>query len=230
MNVQAFTKEYSEIENNPRYHHRRTRLLAELLDRYPNLEQISFDDLLLILDQLKSNKAQIRVPLFARLIYPVLAREIESGNMQAIKVLVQYPQLLSEYNSLKKTHLSGYNAEALVNRYLQYDPEDREMLLKREAYLNNYLYYTLHELPLGVLSGRDGATPEECQKLLTLLEKYKMTCQKLQIDREADIQYYFVHFHGYRDYLLHQHLYKNYLDYIQQHQLELRTTRNYYFR
>jgi hypothetical protein len=68
-----------------------------------------------------------------------------------------------------------------------------------------------------------------CKKLLDILEEYTSTCQKLQIDRDADIRYYAMHFQGYQDYLLHRDLYKNYLDYIQQHDLELREMRNYYY-
>ncbi|GHO89387.1 hypothetical protein [Dictyobacter formicarum] len=229
MMMQAFIEEYIEIENNPRYHHKRNRLMTELLARYPNLEQTSFDDLLIMLGQLKSNQADIRMPLFAQLIYPVLVREIESGNAQAIKVMLEYPHSLTSYNMMKKTY-DGYTTRTLIDRYLQHDPDDREVLLKKLIYLADVLSNAVHELPLGVLYGMDGATVDGCQKLLERLEEYKVTCQKLHLDREADIHYCAAHFHGYRDYLLHQHLYQNYSDYIQQHQLELRTTRNYYFK
>ncbi|GCE09491.1 hypothetical protein [Dictyobacter aurantiacus] len=229
MTMQAFIGEYIEIESNPRYHRQRGRLMSDLLGRYPNLEQTSFADLLMMLDQLKSHQASIRMPLFAQVIYPVLAREIESGNAQAIKVLLEHTQSLIDYNRMKKIR-NGYTNQTLIDRYLQYDPNDRDVLLKKHAYLDNVLYYALHELPSGVLYGISGATLDECQELLADLSEYTMICQKLQLDCEADIQYYAAHLHGYRDYHLHRHLYKNYADYIQQHQLELRTTRIYYFR
>jgi hypothetical protein len=168
------------------------------------------------------------MPLFARLMYPVLEREIASENLQAIHVMLQYTPLLHKYNIMQKLY-DGYSEGTLIKRYLQHEPDDREVLLKKEALLHTALYNALHELPQGVLYGKDGATLDGCKELLELLEEYKSTCQKLQIDRNADIRYYAMHFQGYQGYLLHRHLYKNYLDYIHQHNLELRRMQNYHF-
>lgn len=224
--MQTFIQEYIEIENNPSSHRKRSQLIAQLLARYPDIGQISFDDLLTMLDQLKRNRVTICMPLFAQLMYPVLNREIESGNQQAIKVLLQHTTVLTRYQVMLKIS-DEYSEKALIQRYLSHDPDDREVLLRKEALLHASLYDALHELPHGVLNGRDGASAEECLELLDLLEEYTSTCQKLRIDRSADIRYYAVHFQGYRDYLLHRHLYTNYLDYIHQHNLELRQMRNY---
>jgi hypothetical protein len=226
--MQTFIEEYIEIENNPRNHRKKSQLMAQLPARYPAIEQTSFEDLVIILDQLKSSQATIRMPLFAQLVYPVLEREIASDNLQAIRVLLQYTTLLNNYNSMKKLY-DGYSAGALVRRYLQHEPDNHEMLMKKEALLFNDLYYAVHELPHGVLYGMSGATLDGCKELIGLLEEYKITCQKLQIDRNADIGYYNMHFQGYLDYLLHSHLYKGYRDYIHQHNLEVRGTKIYYF-
>ncbi len=181
-----------------------------------------------MLDQLKQSQAKIRMPLFAQVIYPVLEREIASDNLQAIQVLLHYTTLLNNYNSMQKLS-DGYSAGALVKRYLQQEPENREMLLKKEALLFNDLYFAVHELPHGVLYGMNGATLDGCKELLDLLEEYKSTCQKLQIDRDADIRYYDMHFQGYQDYLLHRDLYESYRDYIYHHNLEVQKQQIYYF-
>jgi hypothetical protein len=226
--MQTFIEEYIEIENNPRNHRKRSQLVVQLLSRYPDVAQTSFDDLLIIIDQLKRSQATIRMPLFAQLMYPVLEREIRSQNLQAIHVMLQYTPLLNRYNIMQKIY-DGYSERALIKRYLQHEPDDREVLMKNEALLHNALYYALHELPHGVLYGRDSATLDGCKELLDLLEEYKSTCQKLQIDRNADIHSYATHLQGYQDYLLHRHLYKNYVDYIHQHNLDLQKVRNYYY-
>jgi hypothetical protein len=218
--MQTFIEEYIEIENNPRNHRKRSQLMAQLLARYPDIGQTSFEDLVIILDQLKSSQATIRIPLFAQLVYPVLEREIALDNLQAIRVLLQYTRLLNNYNSMQKLS-DGYSAKSLVKRYLHYDPDNHEILMKKEALLSNDLYFAVHELPHGVLYGMDGATLDGCKELIDLLEEYKSTCQKLQIDRNADICYYEMHFQGYLDYLLHRNLYKGYRDYIQKYNLEV---------
>jgi hypothetical protein len=226
--MQTFIEEYIEIENNPRNHRKRSQLMAQLLARYPDIGQTSFEDLVIILDQLKSSQATIRMPLFAQLVYPVLEREIASDNLRAIRVLLQFTTLLNNYNIMQKLY-DGYSAKSLIKRYLQYDPDNHEILMKKEALLSNDLYFAVHELPHGVLYGMDGATLDGCKELIDLLEEYKSTCQKLQIDRNADICYYEMHFQGYLDYLHHRHLYKGYRDYIHQHNLEVRGVKIYYF-
>jgi hypothetical protein len=226
--MQTFIEEYIEIENNPKYHRERSRLIAQLLAKYHDMAQTPFDELLIILDQLKLSQATIRMPLFAQLVYPVLEREITSDNLQAIYVMLQYTPLLNRYNMMQKIS-NGYFEGALIQRYLQQKPDDHEVLMKKKALLLNTLYYALHELPHGVLYGNRGATVDECKKLLDILEEYTSTCQKLHIDRDADIRYYAMHLRSYQDYLLHRHRYNNYLDYIHQHDLELPKMQNYYY-
>ncbi len=101
------------------------------------------------------------------------------------------------------------------------------MAIQRAPFLSKMVPYALHELPHGVLYGINGATAEQCGKLLNLLEDYTRICQTLQLDRSATIRYAAMHFQGYQDYLLHRQLYKNYLDYIHQHHLELREMQPY---
>ncbi len=168
------------------------------------------------------------MPLFAQLMYPVLEREIASGNLQAIHVMLHYTTWLNKDTLMQKLY-AGYSEGAVIKRYFPHEPDDREVLLKKEALLHKAVDDALHELPHGVLYGKDGATLDGCKELLDLLEAYTSTCQKLQIDRHADIRYYAMHFQRYQDYLLHRHLYKNYLDHIRQHNLELRKMQNYYF-
>jgi hypothetical protein len=124
-------------------------------------------------------------------------------------------------------HQNGYSEGALIERYLQRDPENHDMLLRKEAFLSKMVHYALHELSYGVLYGINGATAEQCGELLNLLEDYTRICQTLQLDRSATIRYAAMHFQGYQDYLLHRQLYKNYLDYIQQHHSELREMQPY---
>jgi hypothetical protein len=116
-----------------------------------------FADLLTMLDQLKHSLAKIRFPLFAQLIYPVLEREIEAENLQAILVMLQDTELLDRYTAMQKT-----SKIALINRYLQHDPNNREALIQKAAFQADILSFSLHELPQGVIvfTGRFfGETP-----------------------------------------------------------------------
>lgn len=175
----------------------------------------------MLLDQLKRSQATIRMTLFAALVYPVLEREIELENPQAMLILLQHLDLFHKY-TIRQKRQEGYTERTLIKRYLSLVPDDRNMLLRQRAILSLDLEYAVHELPTGILNGIDGATPDGCLELLHLLEEYTSTCQQLRIDCSADSRYYAMHFQGYQDYLLHRHLYNNYLDYIHQHHLALR--------
>jgi hypothetical protein len=216
---QAFLKEYIELEKYPREHRTRNQLLTQLFARYPGLEQTSFEDLLLLLDQLKDSQVSLCMPLFTALVYPVLKREIETENPQAMLLLIHHFDLLLKY-AIRQKKQPDYSERALIKRYLVAVPDDRHMLRQQLRFLALDLEYALHELPAGVLFGPDAATPDECLELLGMLDEYVDICQKLQIDFSEDKRRdSAMHFQGYRDYLLHSSLYNSYLDYIQHHHL-----------
>lgn len=222
--IQNFLAEYLEIEQQPRTHRTRNQLLTQLLARYPDLEQTSFAELALFLDRLKEQQIALRMPLFTALVYPVLEREISRENPQALLLLLQHLDLLHKY-ALRYRKQEAYSERALIRHYLALVPDDRAVLMRQRALLALDLEYSLHELPTGVLFGINGATADDCLELLELLEEYVSTCQKLQIDCDADRRYYAMHFQGYRDYLLHPSLYTDYRDYMRQHRLALRNYR-----
>ena len=60
-------------------------------------------------------------------------------------------------------------SNALLAEAVRLDPSDdiaRQRIINRHS---SYLEYTLHDLPLGVLYGPDGASANECEDLLGLL-------------------------------------------------------------
>ncbi len=224
----TWIKDYIEIESNPANRRRKGQLLKQLLEQIPPSDQISFNGVLMLLEQLQKYHVTLRIPLFARVVYPVLEREIEAGNLQAIRVMLDHIELVDNYYYMVKVS-SGHTKIELINRYLQQSPDDREVLQQKEAFLGEILYYSTHELPYAILYGNDEVTEEQCGILLDTLHEYEHICQCLKHSCQADIDYYTMHFNGYRDYLRHRHLYKNYHAYIHQHHLEVRITHNYYY-
>lgn len=144
----------------------------------------------------------VRFPLFRRVLVPVLADGVLRDVPGCARWLAHFEShLLNTKDVPLPAHL--LSAVGLLQAAVRCDPEDRlarRRLVERWA---NYLEYTLHELPDGVLYGYGGATPEQCGELLALLQDFRGHVAVLnQEERYADlIADCTLHFNSYREYL-----------------------------
>jgi len=120
----------------------------------------------------------VRFPLFRRVVLPALAAGVRDRLPGCARWLAHFEgMLLNVPDAGLPPELR--TAVGLYQEALRQDPGDRlsrERLVARWA---RYLEYTLHELPLGVLFGRDAATPEECRELQGLLHDFKVSVEHL---------------------------------------------------
>ena len=107
-----------------------------------------------------------------------------------------------------------YSSWTLLEKGLSISPEDIELLELSEKVTRNYLCYTLHELPIGVLYGANGATIQECEELIQEVEKYEIVCNKLQRDENKLIEECKFYYPAYKAYLSVYKNYKNFDDYL----------------
>ena len=144
----------------------------------------------------------IRFPLFRRVLLPVLAAGVRQGEPGCARWLAHFePLLVHTPGSDLLEHLQ--TAHGLLREAARVDPTDelaRRRLVRVRA---DYLEYTLHELPAGVLYDRDGATVGGCDELLSELAEFRehlaATGQAAEYGRlvaECDF-----HYRAYRDYL-----------------------------
>jgi hypothetical protein len=145
----------------------------------------------------------IRFPLFQRMLLPALTHGILHEARGCARWLAHFDQLLfhSVHHELPN-HLRS--AEGLLREALRVDPEDqlaRRSLVERWA---NYLEYTLHELPAGVLYGNNGASVKECEELLELLDEFIAHVKYLgrTVEYSELVGDCLLHFKNYREYLL----------------------------
>jgi hypothetical protein len=169
-------------------------------------------DMLEIIDCLTTKDITIRQPLYKHLIYPILSDQVEQNNVNAIKGLLKLDQHLVSYQGYTKD--TKYSSWTLLEKGLSISPDDRELLELSEKTTKNYLDYTLHELPIGVLYGANGATIEECDELIKEVEKYEILCNKLQRDESELIEECKFYYPAYKDYLSVYKNYKNFDDYL----------------
>lgn len=89
----------------------------------------------------------------------------------------------------------------------------KELTLEYEK-LIDFLNYTLHELPMGVLYGANGADEEECKELMADTYRLEELSKILNIDNSKFIEDCRWHYERYPHYLSrHKHFesYENYM-------------------
>jgi len=115
----------------------------------------------------------IRHPLFGRIIGPRLVAGIEEELPGCARWLAGLSHSLCKFPTLLKKLGEDASEIALLTQALRHDPTDaasRARLIDAEA---NYLRYTLHELPVGVLFDGNGASVEECDELVETLSRFE---------------------------------------------------------
>ncbi|MGW0502794.1 hypothetical protein [Micromonospora sp. NPDC003241] len=88
-----------------------------------------------------------------------------------------------------------------------------------------WLDYVIHELPVGVLWGADGATPAQCAEMMNGLDDFAGTCARLGLDDHTDfIEDCRWHFDHYPHYLGRRRHFSDYPTYIRDRRGPLRVS------
>lgn len=158
----------------------------------------------------------IRQPLFKNIIYPILKTGIENNKLEAIKAILKLERQLTSYQAYSKDYTITF--WGLLEKALALAPMDKEILSLYHQKMKAYLLHTLHEIPLGVLYGNDGASIEECDILLKEVDIYESVCQKLNLIEEkaliAECRYYYL---AYKNYLPVYPQYGNFETFLKLH-------------
>lgn len=202
---------YLDIESAGFHKQKRNELHQKFLD-YLNIEKLTFGDLSDFLSKCESNKTVIRQPFFESVVYPILEKEIGQNNLQAIKHLIKLEQNLIQLQIKLKNYKP--TKRQLIVKGLEINSDDAELLKIYEEDLRNYLRYTIHEIPRGVLYGINGADEFQCEELLKLLSQYKEICERLSFNRTDLIEECEFHFRNYKIYLQNSAEFGNYEDYL----------------
>jgi hypothetical protein len=213
VNKETFLQNYIDIETKTFIKTDKNKKLDELFkDCEIYKAKLTSIDILEIIDYLTTKDIIIRQPFYKHLIYPILSDQVEQNNVNAIKGLLRLDQHLLSYQVYTKDN--KYSSWTLLEKGLNILPDDRELLELSESKIRNYLNYTLHELPIGVLYGENGATIEESEELIQEVEKYEIVCKKLQRDESELIEECMFYYPAYKAYLSVYKNYKNFDDYL----------------
>ena len=213
MDKETFLQTYIDIETKSFIKTDKNKKLDQLFnDQEICKAKFTSTDILNIIDYLTTKDITIRQPLYKNLIYPILSDQVEQNDVNAIKGLLRLDQHLISYQGYTKD--TKFSSWTLLEKGLKISPDDRELLEFSERTTRNYLSYTLHELPTGVLYGTNGASIEECKELIIEVEKYEKVCKKLDRDEKELIQECKFYYQAYKDYLLVYKNFKGFADYL----------------
>jgi hypothetical protein len=210
---QIFLQTYIDIETKVFVKAEKNKKFDELFSDIKTLaKNFNVLDVIEIIDSLLKQNIVIRQPLYKNLIYPILDKAVENKDVSAINALIKLDQQLLSYQAYTKDE--KYTSWTLLEKGLSIAPEDLELIQIQFSKTKKYLNYTLHEIPLGVLYGTNGASIEECDELLNEIVIFESICNKLKLDEHELIEECKYYYPAYRSYLSVFKDYKNFADYL----------------
>jgi hypothetical protein len=121
----------------------------------------------------------VRFPLFRRLLLPALIDGILEKKPGCARWLSAFQSFLFHSEKEAARLPEGLrNPVDLLREALRVDPADERARRRFIDLRAEYLEYTLHELPSGVLCGADGSTAEECGEQLEELAEFQTEVSK----------------------------------------------------
>ena len=161
----------------------------------------------------------VRMQLFRRAIFPALENAIATRTPGAARWLAGFAQHIYKCGDLRPRLVDGSLTEhSLLQTAIEHDPNDTTARRRLLDLLAHRLNYTLHELPNGVLFDYDGASVDQCRKMLGELDDFKHHVEFLGFtDDYADLvaQCHF-HYNTYADFLTAPRGASSYADYLTQ--------------
>lgn len=161
----------------------------------------------------------VRMPLFRRAILPALENGIATRTPGAARWLAGFARHIYKCGDLRPRLVDGSLTEhALLLTAIEHDPSDKIARRKLLDLLARRLNYTLHELPIGVLYGHDGASVDQCREMLGELDDFNHHAEVLGVTADYSDLVAQCHFHynTYAEYLTDRGGASCYADYLSQ--------------
>lgn len=113
-----------------------------------------------------------------------------------------------------------YSSIQLADMVLKKDPDNEDALKAQYFIGKEHLWYSIHEIPFGVLNGVNGANISDIPNMLSSVDRFQAISNKLKIDNDEtlieDCRRFYV---AYREYLQQEARYVDFEDYLNQNNI-----------
>lgn len=214
MEKEQFIQTYIDLETKTFVRKEKSKKMNELFELMKEQGKVfTLDELLYILNYLRPRNIIIRQPFFMNIVYPILSENIEKNNVDAIKAMIKLGDPLLNYRNITGDY--HYYLRGLIDKGLSISPDDAQLLSCFLGETGRVMDRSLREIPIGVLyDGVDGASIEECDELLELLDRYEAVCRKLNVKEEKWVSICRYYYTTYKEYLGTDEDYDGYEDFL----------------
>lgn len=229
-----FRKEYlSKVERKQRH----TLLVEWSKKSYPN-DDLTIPELYEFWDKYQGmcyNKVFIE-----KVIVPAVNVDMQNRGIEGLKFLfyclrgrdaVSYISSDSPASILCNVNGYEYSPFKLADIVLEKEPENEDALKVKYFIGKEILWYSIHEIPSGILNGANGANLSDIPSMLSSVDRFQDISNKLRIDNDEilieDCRKFYA---AYGEYLKQLNRYDNFEDYLNKNNISYeRYCSTYYY-
>lgn len=157
-------------------------------------------------------------------IVPTVNNDFQGGGIEGLKFLfyclrgrdaIEYISTTSPVFIFSNENNYKYTSVQLADLVLEKEPDNDDALKLKYFQEKEHLWNSIHEIPLGVLNGMNGANISDIPNMLSSVDSFEAISNKLKIDDDEtlieDCRKYYV---AYGEYLKQRNQYNNFEDYL----------------
>ncbi|BEO98117.1 hypothetical protein FNCP11_04330 [Fusobacterium nucleatum] len=151
----------------------------------------------------------------------VIKNDINNGETFALKFLIgdkeENDNYLKFFNLLYDEFGDRIN---LINKLLEKEPDYLPAIKQKYTILSNYIDFSIHEMPWGLLLDKPSSEKEAKAEALADLEEFSKLSKKLGKDNEEYIEDCRIYYNAWFDFLDNKDKYKSYEEYLEKNNIE----------
>ena len=151
----------------------------------------------------------------------VIKKDIDNGGIFALKFLIgdkdENDYYLKFFNLLYDEFGDKIN---LINKLLEKEPDYLPAIKQKYAILSNYIDFSIHEMPWGLLLNKPSSEKDAKAEALADLDDFLELSKKLGKDNKEYIEECRIYYNAWFDFLDNKDKYKSYEEYLEKNNIE----------
>ena len=175
-------------------------------------------------DFINKYEEEIKIfPQFISAFSEVLKEDINNGGVKALKFLIgdeEENDYTLQFAQAVYNEFGIDNVYTFADKILEKEPDYLPALKQKYRFLSNYINFSIHELPWGILDGNSCAEKDAKLEMLNNLDKFSKISKKLGKDNEEYIEECRIYYNAWFDFLGNRDEYESYEEYLDKNNIE----------